>query len=293
MKKILVLGSTGQIGTALKNDLTKWCEVTFFNRNDLDFANIEPLNTKLKDLKPDFIINSAAYTNVDHAEEFIDKAFQVNSLAVEKLSKLANSIGAVLVHFSTDYVFDGKKNTPYAETEMPYPLSIYGKSKLEGEQFIEKNCSKFLILRTSGVISKNNDNFVSKIKKLAKTKKELSVINDQITTVNFSSYISKATSKIIQKIENNPDNENRWGIYHMSGSEPGSWFDFATYAQKMNKLSDPSSSFSQMKISPISSREFNQKAKRPKYSFLASDKLKIDFGISLPNWKKSISEVIG
>ena len=89
MKKILVLGSTGQIGTALKNDLTKWCEVTFFNRNDLDFANIEPLNTKLKDLKPDFIINSAAYTNVDHAEEFIDKAFQVNSLAVEKLSKLA------------------------------------------------------------------------------------------------------------------------------------------------------------------------------------------------------------
>ena len=125
MKKILVLGSTGQIGTALKNDLTKWCEVTFFNRNDLDFANIEPLNTKLKDLKPDFIINSAAYTNVDHAEEFIDKAFQVNSLAVEKLSKLANSIGAVLVHFSTDYVFDGKKNTPYIETEIPNPLSIY------------------------------------------------------------------------------------------------------------------------------------------------------------------------
>ena len=292
MKKILVLGSTGQIGTALKKELTKWFEVTFLSRNDLDFADIESLSAKLKDFKPDFIINSAAYTNVDQAEEFQENAFQVNSLAVEKLSKLANSIGAVLVHFSTDYVFDGKKNTPYTEIEIPNPLSIYGKSKLEGEQFVEKNCSKFLILRTSGVISKNNDNFVSKIKKLSKTKKELSVINDQITAVNFSSYIAEATSKILRKIEDNTENENRWGIYHMSGRESGSWFDFACHAQKINALSDPKSSFSQIKILPISSIEFNQKAKRPNYSFLTSDKLKNDFGISLPNWEKSISEVI-
>jgi len=292
MKKILVLGSTGQIGTALKKDLTKWFEVTFLSRNDLDFADIESLSAKLKDFKPDFIINSAAYTNVDQAEEFQENAFQVNSFAVEKLSKLANSIGAVLVHFSTDYVFDGKKNTPYTETETPNPLSIYGKSKLEGEQFVEKNCSKFLILRTSGVISKNNDNFVSKIKKLSKTKKELSVINDQITAVNFASYISEATSRILKKIEDNTENENRWGIYHMSGAESGSWFDFASYAQKINALCDPKSSFSQIKILPISSVEFNQKAKRPNYSFLTSDKLKNDFGISLPNWEKSISEVI-
>ena len=292
MKKILVLGSTGQIGTALKKDLTKWFEVTFLSRNDLDFADIESLSAKLKDFKPDFIINSAAYTNVDQAEEFQENAFQVNSMAVEKLSKLANSIGAVLVHYSTDYVFDGKKNTPYTETDAPNPLSIYGKSKLEGEQFVEKNCSKFLILRTSGVISKNNDNFVSKIKKLSKTKKELSVINDQITAVNFSSYIAEATSKILRKIEDNTENENRWGIYHMSGRESGSWFDFACHAQKINALSDPKSSFSQIKILPISSIEFNQKAKRPNYSFLTSDKLKNDFGVSLPNWEKSISEVI-
>ncbi len=292
MKKILVLGSTGQIGTALKKDLTKWCDATFLNRNDLDFADIESLSAKLKDFKPDFIINSAAYTDVDQAEEFQENAFQVNSFAVEKLSKLANSIGAVLVHFSTDYVFDGKKNTPYKETETPNPLSIYGKSKLEGERFVEKNCSKFLILRTSGVISKNNDNFVSKIKKLSKTKKELSVINDQITAVNFASYISEATSRILKKIEDNTENENRWGIYHMSGAESGSWFDFASYAQKINALCDPKSSFSQIKILPISSVEFNQKAKRPNYSFLTSDKLKNDFGISLPNWEKSILKVI-
>ncbi len=291
MKKILVLGSTGQIGAALKKDLTKWCEATFLNRNDLDFADIESLSARLKDFKPDFIINCAAYTNVDQAEEFQENAFQVNSFAVEKLSKFANSIGAVLVHFSTDYVFDGKKNTPYTETETPNPLSIYGKSKLEGEQFVEKNCSKFLILRTSGVISKNNDNFVSKIKKLSKTKKELSVINDQITAVNYASYISEATSRILKKIEDNTENENRWGTYHMSGGESGSWFDFAKYAQKINALSCPNSSFSQIKILPVSSIEFSQKAKRPNYSFLTSDKLKNDFGISLPNWEKSIFEV--
>ena len=110
--------------------------------------------------------------------------------------------------------------------------------------------------------------------------------------MNFSSYISEATSKILRKIEDNTENENRWGIYHMSGSESGSWFDFACYAQKINALSDPKSSFSQIKILPISSIEFNQKAKRPNYSFLTSDKLKNDFGISLPNWEKSISEVI-
>ena len=110
--------------------------------------------------------------------------------------------------------------------------------------------------------------------------------------MNYASYISEATSRILKKIEDNTENENRWGIYHMSGGEPGSWFDFAIYAQKINSLSDPNSSFSHIKILPISSIEFNQKAKRPNYSFLTSDKLKNDFGISLPNWEKSISEVI-
>ena len=293
MKKILVLGSSGQIGMALKNDLDKWSDVTFLNRKDLDFANIESLRNKLNDLKPNFIINAAAYTNVDKAEEFQENAFQVNSKAVDKLSKLANSIGAALIHFSTDYVFDGQKSTPYTEIESPNPISIYGKSKLEGEQSIQENCSKFLILRTSGVISRNNDNFISKIRKLSETKKELSVINDQITAINSSSYISKATSKILKKIEDNIENENRWGIYHMSGNEPGSWFDFASYAQKLNSLSNPYSPFSKIKILPISSKEFIQKAKRPDYSFLTSDKLKNKFGINLPNWKESISEVIG
>mgnify|MGYP001161106146 FL=1 len=292
MRKILVLGATGQIGSALKKDLIGWEKVEFLNRNELDFKKIEEIEDKIKKFQPDFIINAAAYTNVDAAEDFREDAFQVNSFAVDKLSKLANAYGVVLVHFSTDYIFDGQKKSPYLETDSPNPLSVYGESKLEGERFIEENCSKFLIIRTSGVISKNEDNFISKIKKFSEKQKKLSVINDQITSINFSAYISRNTSMMLKKIEDNIENESRWGTYHMSGDKSGSWFDFANYAQKLSKLNDPNSVFSKSIIESISSIEFNQKAKRPNYSFLSSDKLKKEFGLKLPNWEESIKEVI-
>ena len=292
MKKILVLGATGQIGKALKKDLVGWEEVKFLNRKELDFKNIESIESKIKDFQPDFIINAAAYTNVDGAEDFRDDAYQINSVAVDKLSKLANSYGVVLVHFSTDYVFDGQKNLPYLETDFPNPLSIYGKSKLEGEKFVEENCSKFFIIRTSGVISRSEDNFLSKIKKFTEKQNKLFVINDQITSINYSAYISKTTSLMLKKTEENIENESRWGTYHMSGDKLGSWFDFAKYAQKISKLKNPNSAFSKSIIESISSEEFNQKAKRPNYSFLSSDKLKVEFDLMLPNWEESISEVV-
>jgi dTDP-4-dehydrorhamnose reductase len=292
MKKILVLGASGQIGKALKKDLVGWKEVRFLSRKDLDFQNIESIEPKIKDFEPDFIINTAAYTNVDGAEDFIDDAYQINSFAVDKLSKLANYYGAVLVHFSTDYVFDGQKNLPYLETDFTNPLSVYGKSKLEGEKFVEENCSKFFIIRTSGVISRSEDNFLSKIKKFTEKQNKLFVINDQITSINYSAYISKTTSLILKKTEENIENESRWGTYHMSGDKLGSWFDFAKYAQKISKLKNPNSAFSKSTIESISSEEFNQKAKRPNYSFLSSDKLKVEFDLMLPNWEQSISEVL-
>ena len=292
MRKILVLGASGQIGKALKKDLVGWKEVRFLNRKDLDFKNIELIESKIKDFEPDFIINTAAYTNVDGAEDFIDDAYQINSFAVDKLSKLANCYGAVLVHFSTDYVFDGQKNLPYLETDFPNPLSIYGKSKLEGEKFVEENCSKFFIIRTSGVISRSEDNFLSKIKRFTEKQNKLFVIYDQITSINYSAYISKTTSLMLEKTEENIENESRWGTYHMSGDKLGSWFDFAKYAQKISKFKNPNSAFSKSTIESISSKEFNQKAKRPNYSFLSSDKLKVEFDLMMPNWEESISKVV-
>ena len=227
MRKILVLGATGQIGSALKRDLIGWEKVEFLNRKELDFKKIEAIEAKIKEFQPDIIINAAAYTNVDGAEDFREDAFQINSFAIDKLSKLVNAYGVVLVHFSTDYIFDGQKKSPYMETDTPNPLSVYGESKLEGEKFVEENCSKFFIIRTSGVISKNEDNFISKIKKFSEKQNKLSVINDQITSINFSEYISRSTATMLKKIDDNIENESRWGIYHMSGDKEGSWLDFA------------------------------------------------------------------
>lgn len=292
MKKILVLGASGQLGEALKKYLIRWSEVKFLNRNEVNFENVKSSEKIIKNFKPNYIINAAAYTNVDNAENSQEKAFLINAYAVGKLSELANFYGAVFVHYSTDYVFDGKKNVPYTETDTPNPLSIYGKSKLEGEFLIKKNCSKFFIIRTSGVISKNNNNFLSKIKTFSESKKNLSVIDDQITSLNYSEFISKGTSKMLEKLENNLENEKRWGTYHMSGKKSGSWFDFACYAQKKIRIIDPTSALASSMISPIKSKHFNQSARRPHYSFLSSIKLEKEFDIKLPNWKKSISQVI-
>ena len=292
MKKILVLGSSGQLGEALKKYLIQWSEVKFLNRNEVDFENVKSSEKIIKNFKPNFIVNAVAYTNVDNAENSQEKAFLINAHAVGQLSELANSYDAAFIHYSTDYVFDGKKNVPYTETDTPNPLSIYGKSKLEGELLIKKNCSKFLIIRTSGVISKNNDNFLSKIKTFSESKKNLSIIDDQITSLNYSEFISKGTSKMLEKLENNLEKEKRWGTYHMSGKKPGSWFDFACYAQKKIQIFDPTSALASSMISPIKSKDFNQKARRPHYSFLSSNKLEKEFDIKLPNWEKSISQVI-
>ena len=292
-KKILILGSNGQIGKHLSKDLTSLGEVISLDRDGFDFENPKSLDLIIKTINPKFIINAAAYTNVDGAEDFEKNAYQVNALTVKKLAILAHENDAVLIHFSTDYVFDGSKEKPYSENDTAKPISVYGNSKLEGEKFIAEACSKYLILRTSGVISKNDDNFISKIINLSKDRDELNIVSDQETSLNFSGFISSAVYKIITSLEQNLNKENRWGTYHLSGSESGTWFEFAKFTQEISKKIYLKSSFSMIDINPIPSSKFTQRAKRPKYSFLSSVKLKDNFGIELPNWKKSIIEIMG
>jgi dTDP-4-dehydrorhamnose reductase len=290
--KILILGSNGQLGTQLSKDLTKLGEVISLDRNGFDFVNPESLDLIIKRLNPKFIINAAAFTNVDSAEDFKKVAYQVNALTVKKLAVLAHENNAILIHFSTDYVFDGLKEEPYFESDIAKPISVYGNSKLEGEKYIANACTKYLILRTSGVISKNEDNFISKIINLSIDRNELNIVSDQETSLNFSGFISQAVLEILEKFELNIEEETRWGIYHLCGQEPGSWFEFAKFAQEISKKINPESNFAKVDINPIPSSQFIQKAKRPKYSFLSSVKLKNDFEIELPNWKKSITKVM-
>jgi len=290
--KILILGSNGQLGSHLSNDLAKLGEVTSLDRNGFNFESPESLDLIIKRLSPKFIVNAAAFTNVDGAEDFEKIAYQVNALTVKKLAILAHENNAVLIHFSTDYVFDGLKEEPYLENDIARPISVYGNSKLEGENYINEICSKYLILRTSGVISKNEDNFISKIINLSNDRDELNIVSDQQSSLNFSGFISQAVLEILTELESNIDQEKRWGIYHLSGQEPGTWYEFAKFTQEISKKINPDSNFSKIDINPIPSTQFIQKAKRPKYSFLSSVKLKEEFGIELPNWKKSIIEVM-
>ena len=290
--KILILGSNGQLGTHLSKDLASLGEVTSLDRNGFNFENPESLDLIIKRLNPKFIINAVAFTNVDGAEDFEKKAYQVNALTVKRLAILAHENNAVLIHFSTDYVFDGSKEEPYLESDIAKPISVYGNSKLEGENYIAEICSKYLILRTSGVISKNKDNFISKIINLSKDRDELNIVSDQESSLNFAGFISQAVLKIINELELNLDKESRWGIYHLSGEESGSWYEFAKFTQEISKKINLEFNFSKIDINPIPSSQFIQKAKRPKYSFLSSVKLKESFGIELPNWKKSIIEVM-
>ena len=188
--KILILGSNGQLGTHLSKDLASLGEVTSLDRNGFNFENPESLDLIIKRLNPKFIINAVAFTNVDGAEDFEKKAYQVNALTVKRLAILAHENNAVLIHFSTDYVFDGSKEEPYLESDIAKPISVYGNSKLEGENYIAEICSKYLILRTSGVISKNKDNFISKIINLSKDRDELNIVSDQESCLNFAGFIS-------------------------------------------------------------------------------------------------------
>ncbi|MDA9636364.1 dTDP-4-dehydrorhamnose reductase [SAR86 cluster bacterium] len=290
--KILILGSNGQLGRDLSKNLSKLGEVTSLDRNGFDFENPESLDLIIKRLNPKFIVNAAAFTNVDGAESFEKSAYQINSLTVKKIAILAHENNAVLIHFSTDYVFDGLKEEPYLESDTPNPISVYGNSKLEGENYIAEICSKYLILRTSGVISKNADNFISKIINLSNDRDELNIVSDQESSLNFSGFISQAVLEMLAELKLNLNEENRWGIYHLSGQESGTWYEFAKFTQEISKKINLDSNFSKVDISPISSSQFIQKAKRPKYSFLSSVKLKDNFGIELPNWKNSIIKVM-
>ena len=195
-----------------------------------------------------------------------------------------------LLHFSTDYVFDGAKGYPYSEEDKPTPISSYGKSKFLGEKSILENTKNFLIFRTSGIISRNPNNFIFKIISAAENQKELKIVDDQTTSVNFSGFLAEAVLKILKDNENDEDKSK--GIFNLVGPNYGSWYDFAKFTQHLCSLKGINSRFAKTNIIPVNTEEMNFKAKRPKFSHLTSDKIKHSYSLSLPNWERSIEEIL-
>ena len=278
--KVLLTGVTGQIGRELQRTLSRLGTVVPADRGMLDLADRDSIVKAVRAIKPSLIVNPAAFTAVDLAESQPGVAAQVNSVAPGILAAEAKRLGAGLIHFSTDYVFDGEKPDPYVETDAPHPLSVYGRTKLAGEQAIAEAGGRFLILRTSWVYSPRGKNFLRTILGLAQDRPEIRVVNDQRGAPTSAACIADAVADIIAHATA-PGSDWPGGIYHLSCSGETTWFGFA--AAILEKRTGPRPS-----LVPIPTSEYPTPARRPKNSLLSNRKLADAFGIRMPDWRVAL-----
>ena len=278
--KILLLGSTGQVGQELLQTLPCLGEVVTLTRQQLDLSQPETIEPEIAAVQPDIIVNSSAYTAVDRAGSEADLAMLINAEAPKAIAKVASQLEAKLLHISTDYVFDGTSHVPYSETDVPNPLGVYGKSKLLGEIAIQKNCDRYIILRTAWVYgTKGRGNFVKTMLRLGKERKELKVVSDQIGSPTWAYDIAEAVVNLLA-----PDVPT--GIYHFTNSGVASWYDLAvTTFNEAQKLGFPLVVDS---VLPITTADYPTPAKRPHYSVLANQKYTSAVATTPPYWRDSL-----
>lgn len=290
---VLLFGKRGQVGHELLKKLQQLGAVVAFDSTEVDFRDDEQVKHVLRQEQPDIIVNAAAYTAVDNAESESVLAHQVNATAVGHLASYANDNDALLVHFSTDYVFDGTKDGRYNEQDLCNPLSVYGTSKRDGEErIIESNC-KHLILRTSWVYSNRGTNFIKTILKLATSKAELNVINDQVGVPTSAQLIATVTSQILSKYVENPVSlKEAYGTYHLSPSGETNWHEYAKFIVRTAMERGEHLQLPLEAIHPISTSQYAQAAIRPKNSLLDTSKLRSAFQIELPDWQVDVEETI-
>lgn len=281
--KILIIGKNGQVGWELQRSMMLCGEVTVLGREQANLLNPAALLTLILEIQPAVIINAAAYTAVDKAETEELIATQINGIAVGEIAAAARAVGALFIHYSTDYVFDGKKQGAYLETDAPCPLNVYGRSKLAGEQAIQAAGGNYLILRTTWVYAARGQNFMKTMLRLAKDREELRIVGDQIGAPTWARLIAEATADmVVQALAKRGNGQFVSGIYNLAATGSTSWHGFATLIIEAAKLRDPT--FKTLCILPIPTRDYPLPAKRPLNSCLSGDKLQRDFGIEMPAW---------
>ena len=273
---ILVTGANGQLGKELKQLAPSFpqYDFIFLSREDLPIHHFEMVRHYFKAYQPQYLINCAAYTAVDRAEQEKDLAFQVNGEAVGVLAAVCKENNSRFIHISTDYVFDGTATTPYKETFPPHPVNTYGASKLEGEKQALQFNPGSIIIRTSWVYSEFGKNFVRTMVKLMKEKEEINVVNDQVGSPTYAADLAEVILQIIASGNWHP------GIYNFSNKGIINWYDFAVAIKELNK--------SNCKVNPISTAQYPTPAKRPVYSVLDSSKIQETYGIQLKDWRESL-----
>ncbi len=274
LKKILLIGRSGQIGSELFCTLSTLGSVIAPNSRELDICNLAKIRAVIQEIKPDVIVNAAAYTAVDQAEKNIEATYALNAEAPKVLAEEAKKNKSLLVHYSTDYVFDGLLGT-YQEDDIVNPQSVYGTSKQKGEEYIRNSGCNHLILRTSWVYGAYRNNFYLTMCRLAKEHKEIRVVNDQMGCPTWSFLIALATSQILAQEKAYAGSES--GTYHLCSNGSASWYDFAKEILKDTPV----------KVTPITTSEFPTLAMRPKDSRMNCEKLEKHFGVMLPDWKES------
>ncbi len=292
MKKILLTGVNGQVGHALQSLLTGY-KVVATDIDQMDLCNPDSIRQTVQTVRPQLIINPAAYTAVDKAESEVALAHAINAVAPGILAEEAAKLGAAMIHFSTDYVYDGQKNGRYVETDAVNPVSVYGSTKLGGEDAIRAVGIPHLILRTSWVYGSFGKNFMKTILRLAAERDNLRIVGDQYGAPTTDVCIAQAVCDLLQRWQ--PENSSQSGVYHLVNQGETSWHGFAqaivdTYHQLSGKKSWPS--LEVQSITPIAASEYPTPAKRPANSRLSTEKLQSQFGVSLPDWQAGLQQVM-
>lgn len=288
--RLLVTGAKGQLGWELSHSLTSLGEVIALGRERCDLAQPERLPDIIRGINPDVIVNAAAYTAVDKAEQEEELALTVNGKSVGVLSQEAHRAGALLVHYSTDYVFDGKKNAPYTEEDVPCPINAYGRSKLAGDTAIRELAGAYVILRTSWIYAGRGHNFVRTILRLAHERKELQIVADQVGAPTWARDIADATAVIIQAIvRERAEGRFASGLFNLTASGVASRHGFAQAILELVKSNGLFCGNDLPQLHPIRSEDYPLPAARPKNSRLAGDRVRDQFAVSLPDWKQALA----
>ena len=292
MLRILLIGRSGQLGWELQRCLAPLGEMVTYDYPEIDLGKPASLPSLVRGVNPQVIVNAAAYTNVDKAESEVELARQINAVAPGVLAEEAKRLNAAFIHYSTDYVFDGRKGAPYVESDAPHPVNVYGKTKLEGEQAVQTVGGAYLVLRTSWVYSIRQGGFVTKVLQWAREQDTLRVVDDQISGPTSARLLAEVTALILARAGEDP---YRWfgeraGIYHCAGDGACSRYE---WAQKILEL-DPNKDKQKVKrLERAKSSEFPTPATRPMVSVLSDDKLEHVFGLRMPAWEVGLALTMG
>jgi dTDP-4-dehydrorhamnose reductase len=300
---VLVIGKNGQVGTDLRHSFPANLPIHFIGRNEINLADPNSIRKGIRNYNPRLIINAAAYTAVDKAESDQATAHAVNTEAPGILADEAKKIGAALIHYSTDYVFDGTKNSPYVEEDPTNPVSVYGKTKLEGEKAIQAAGIPYLIFRTEWVYATRGKNFLLTILRLAAEREELRIVADQTGAPTSSRAIASATTEVVMReLKDSSSNDlfaSRRGIYNMTAAGETTWHGFATAIVDEAHRATPAPPWMASatanrplivkQVKPIATAEYPTPARRPAYSILSNERLAQTFGVRLPDWRTQLS----